>query len=202
MRDGIIPSEDRIFAWIEEIFGHGIRRPGYPADRWAEQWVQDQFRAFGLEDVRAEPVELPYWEPRSASLVVTCADAALRRELRIPCFPLPHAAPAEDVRAELVAFDPASPRRVRGAIALYDVPLMRMPHALLARLATWPYDPDNTFATPNHVLPFGREFQDVMGPAIEAGAVGFIGTLSGYPGDSRDYYVPYDGKPGRSRASG
>jgi hypothetical protein len=32
-----------------------------------------------------------------------------------------------------------------------------------------------------------------MEPAIEAGAVGFVGTLSNYPGDSRDYYVPYDG---------
>jgi hypothetical protein len=32
----------------------------------------------------------------------------------------------------------------------------------------------------------------VMEPAIEAGAAGFIGSLAGYPGDSYQYYVPYD----------
>src|SRR5262249_59483442 len=29
-------------------------------------------------------------------------------------------------------------------------------------------------------------------PATTAGAVGFVGVLRGYPGDSKDYYVPYD----------
>ena len=71
IRDEIVPDEGRIYAWIEEVFGHGIRRPGYPADRWAEGWLQEQFRAFGLESVRAEPVEMPYWEPGAASLMVT-----------------------------------------------------------------------------------------------------------------------------------
>ena len=28
---------------------------------------------------------------------------------------------------------------------------------------------------------------------MEAGAAAFVGTLSGYPGDSHEYYVPYDG---------
>jgi hypothetical protein len=35
----------------------------------------------------------------------------------------------------------------------------------------------------------------VMEPAIEAGAAAFVGALSGYPGDSSDYYVPYDAVP-------
>ncbi len=192
MRDALIPAEDQIYAWIEEVFGHGIRRPGYPADRWAERWIQEQFLSFGLGNVRAEPVPLPYWEPRSSSLVV--AAGASRPEMEIGCFPLPHTSPIGRLQAELVAFDPATPERMRGAIVLCDVPLLRMPHAVLAGLATWPFDPDGTFASSTHVLPFGREFQDVMKPAIDAGAAGFVGTLSDYPGDSHDYYVPYDGK--------
>ena len=68
MREELIPTADTIFAWIEEVFGKGIRRPGYPANRWAEDWCQAQFHEFGLERVRAEPVRLPYWEPRSARL--------------------------------------------------------------------------------------------------------------------------------------
>jgi hypothetical protein len=59
----LVPAEEQIFGWIEEVFRQGVRRPGYPADRWAENWVQEKFHSFGLEDVRAEPVETPYWEP-------------------------------------------------------------------------------------------------------------------------------------------
>jgi hypothetical protein len=51
-RDTHIPAEPQIHAWIEEIFGHGIRRPGYPADRWAETWIEEQLRAAGLERLR------------------------------------------------------------------------------------------------------------------------------------------------------
>ena len=29
-------------------------------------------------------------------------------------------------------------------------------------------------------------------PSIDAGATAFVGSLQGYPGDSFEYYVPYD----------
>ena len=63
----------------------------------------------------------------------------------------------------------------------------------MEQLATWAYDPDGTFPGRAQRLPFGRGAQDVMEPSIEAGALGFIGGLTDYPGDSHDYYVPYDG---------
>lgn len=188
MRDDLIPAEARIFGWIEEVFGHGVRRPGYPADRWAEAWLQEQFRAFGLERVRAEPVALPYWEPLSASLTVT-ADG---ERVELACFPLPHAASAAGLEAEVIAFGAGVPERARGAIALCDMPLLRLPQRVMAAMATHAHDPDGTFAESTHVLPFSASFQEVMEPAIAAGAAGFIGALDTYPGDSRDYYVPYD----------
>ena len=51
--DALVPDEARIYGWIEEVFRQGVRRPGYPADRWAETWLQEQFRAFGLEGIQA-----------------------------------------------------------------------------------------------------------------------------------------------------
>ncbi len=188
-RDALNPPADQIYAWIRETFSHGVRRPGYPADRWAERWIADQFRAFGLERVRLEPVELPYWEPRAWSLTVRAGTAALD----VPCFPLPHTAATPGLEAELVPFDRQAPGRVRGAIALYDEPLMRVPHATLAAAATWSYDPESTWTATSQTLPFGPDFQEVMEPAMEAGAIGFVGVLAAYPGDSHDYYVPYDG---------
>jgi hypothetical protein len=190
LQDGLLPREDAIFAAIGEIFARGIRRPGYPADRWAEEWIATRFRELGLDRVRHEPVTLPLWEPRQWSLDVVARTAT--EPWRIDCFPLPHAASTARVEAELVAWDPAAPERIRGAIALRDVPLMRVPHEAMAGLATWAHDPAGTFAGATHVLPFGRELMAVMEPVQAAGAAGFVGILRGYPGDSKDYYVPYD----------
>jgi len=187
-RDKLIPSGDTIFAWIQEVFAQGVRRPGYPADRWAEQFCLERFRALGLENVRLEPVQLPYWEPRQWSLTVSAGGT----QASIPCFPLPHSAPAGDLEADLAVFDAGSPEDVRGRASLFDLPLMRSRHSTLAGLATSCYDPDDTFAQSMQVLPFGREIQAVMEPSIQAGASAFIGVLSGYPGDSAEYYVPYD----------
>jgi hypothetical protein len=193
MHDELVPPEDRIYGWIEQVFAQGVRRPGYPADRWTEQFCLERFRELGLGNVRPEPVELPYWEPRRWSLMVWSDGTGEPQRLELDCIPLPHAAPASGLERQLLPYDTESPERVNGSIALYDLPLMRVPHATLAAMATWHYDPQATFADTTQVLPFGREFQAVMEPAIEAGAAGFVGTLTDYPSDSRNYYVPYDG---------
>jgi hypothetical protein len=186
--DDLIPGEARIFSWIEEVFSHGVRRPGYPADRWAEAWLQEQFREFGLENVRAEPVELPRWEPIDATLTVTASGETWE----VPCFALPHTAEADELELPLAVFQPEDPARVRDSAALYDVRLNRVPHRVFKGIAKWTYDPADTFAAGAHILPFGREIMHVVEPAMEAGAAAIIGTLSGYPGNSCDYYVPYD----------
>lgn len=81
----LIPSTDEVFGWIETVFGQGVRRPGYPADRWSEIWIRDQFSAFGLDDVRFEPVPLPKWEDTHTSLSVWPADRP-NEEIQLPCF--------------------------------------------------------------------------------------------------------------------
>ncbi len=68
--DELIPSEEVTYGWIAEVFAQGVRRPGYPADRWAEEFCLERFKELGLENVRHEPVELPFWEPRRWSLSV------------------------------------------------------------------------------------------------------------------------------------
>src|SRR5262249_33120384 len=154
LRDGLLPQEDEIFSAIDEIFGKGIRRPGYPADRWAEEWIARRFRDLGLERVRHEPVHLPRWEPRRWSLEVSAPATGSPGE--IDCFPLPHAASTERIDAELIVWEPAAPERVRGAIALRDVPLMRVPHDAMAGLATWAPHPARTFPDPTPRLPVRR----------------------------------------------
>ena len=120
-QDGLVADEATILGWIQTVYAAGIRRPGYPADRFAESYCADQFRAFGLEHVRLEPVRLPYWEPRSASLRVHAAGAALE----LPCFPLPHAAasayrrPGRPSRAAAVTASTASTIRAAASTARF-----------------------------------------------------------------------------------
>jgi Peptidase family M28 len=185
--DGV-PSEETIYGWIEAVFDRGVRRPGYAADEWAEQFCAERFREIGLERVRLEPLTVPRWEPLVWSLEVTAGGTSTRVE----CFPLPHAAPAEDLALDLVAWDPADPSAVAGKASLYPVTLSRVP-ADFALGAGRAVDPDDTLGA-EHVLPFGRELQQVMEPSLAAGAAAFVGVLAGYPGDSHDYYVPYDGE--------
>src|SRR5208337_147071 len=148
-QDAFVPDERSIFDWIETIFARGVRRPGYSADRWTENFCLERFRQLGLEQVRLEPVTLPYWEPLESVLIVRADD----RELRIPCFALPHSAATDGLDAGLVPWRDETPDAVRGAIALVDVPLMRFPAdfpVLLAGAvageadANWRrYDPDS-----------------------------------------------------------
>jgi len=188
LREDVVPAEDQIYNWIEEVFRQGVRRPGYPADRWAEQWIQDRFREFGLESVRAEPVVTPYWEPLHSSLVAVRADGA---EAEIPCFALPFSLP-KHLEATLVPLDGGA---VQGAVALCELPLLRVPHSWYQRVSTWQFDPDGSFAGASQLLPTTLPGQQAMESAIAAGACGFVGVLAGYPGNCIEYYVPYDGKP-------
>jgi hypothetical protein len=98
------------------------------------------------------------------------------------------------LEAPVVAFDAEKPEAVRGSIALCEVSLVRLGYTFYEGRATWIHDPGRTFEGKAHVLPFGPRIQEVMEPAIDAGAVGFIGMLNDYPGDSYNYYVPYDAR--------
>jgi hypothetical protein len=159
----------------------------------------------GLEKVRKETVRLPLWEPGDCSLIVTNGSVTFE----IPCFPLPHSEPTDGVELTLANFDAAEPGAVKGKAALNITPLMSLPPTLIVdggessdhlekqievdlTRGGIVLDPRKTFKDSLQVLPFPAAIQAVMEPSIEAGAAAFIGVLSDYPGDSYEYYVPYD----------
>ncbi|QIS15793.1 M28 family metallopeptidase [Nocardia arthritidis] len=195
--DGV-PTEQTIASWIEQLVELGIRRPGYPADDAAAAAIADHLRTFGLEDVRLEPISVPHWEPVDWSLRATPAGGEPRD---LPCFPLPFSAPTPGIEAELAAFDAEQPHSTAGKVALCEIEMLSAPADLLVTAGSAPadpagrvYDPDDTLAGTTQLLPFSPAWHDVMEPAAAAGAVAFIGGLTGYIGDSYEYYVPYDAK--------
>jgi hypothetical protein len=190
--DALIPLASEIFRWIETVFAQGVRRPGYPADRWAERWIREQFESFGLADVRGEPVRLAGWEDHEARLTVWPADAPAAA-IDLPCFALPHCAQADALEADLVSLG-SGVRAVAGAISVEEFDLIRMPQSIMRQRASRSIDPAGEFENLTQVLPFSFRFQAVMEPAIQDEALGFVGILSGMPWESADYYVPYDGQ--------
>lgn len=189
------PTRAEIEGWIERIVEQGIRRPGYSADRWTEEFVFDELRRAGLEDVRLEPVEVPRWDPGAAELLVIAADGT---STALACFPVPYAQSVDALDIELVAAD--SGAALSGRAALVDARVVRMPPDALVGAGSAPsdparrvYDPDGSFAGTEHVLPHTAERRRILDPVIEAGAAAFIGSLIELPGGGHHYFVPYDG---------
>ncbi|MFQ5698712.1 MAG: M28 family metallopeptidase [Myxococcota bacterium] len=201
-----VPTPQAIFDWIRLIYEQGIRRPGTPADRWTIEFCENFLLDLGVEKVRLEPVPLAAWEPSSWALRVRDPEG----ERPVRCFPLPYSAPTREIELDLVAYDPRAPERVAGAASLHDVRLLELPAQAPVALgrAAAPglsdlsieihaggrvVDPRGSLEATRQRLPFGPEIQQVMEPAIAAGAAAYVGSLVDYPGDSCEYYVPYDG---------
>jgi hypothetical protein len=183
--DSLVPATEEILGWIRTVFAWGVRRPGYAADRRAETWCAEQLAAFGLRDVRREPVPLAKWEPRTWSLDVAGE--------RVPCFPLPHAAPTPGLETELAILS-GDGARLDGKLALTQVDLLSLPQTFMRECALACHDPEGEFDSLVQVLPFGAGLMHVMEPALAAGAAGFVGVL-GAPWETCEYYVPYDAVP-------
>jgi hypothetical protein len=194
--DNAVPTKDEIFGWIQQIFSQGIRRPGYPADAWTEQFVLDRFTALGLENVCFEPITVRRWRSDGAQLVVTPAGGDT---VVLEAFATPFSAPATDLELDLARYQAASPGDVAGKASLYDVTLLRLPATFFVPFGSAPantagrvIDPDGTFAGETHLLPFGIEIDKVMEPSVDAAAAAFVGNITNCPGGSRQYFVPYD----------
>jgi hypothetical protein len=175
-----VPTAAEMLGWIETVVSRGIRRPGYPADIWTERWLAERLTEFGLE-VALEPVEVPRWQPGTGVL-------RLDDGTELAGFPLPHTAPTDGLRARIVPLADARP----GDIAVDELAFTELPQSYVSTLATSAYDPEGVFDTLVQTIPFGPRMMEVVEPALEAGAAGFIGALTGLPWETRDYYVPYD----------
>ncbi len=186
IHEELLPITGEMMGWIEHVYQQGIRRPGYPADQWAEQWAHEQFVALGLKDVRLEPVEVLRWEDLSGNLTVWL-ESDPQNTFSPPCFTIPYSASTDGLEGSISTVEESE-----GRIAVNDIALMVVQQTMMTSVASRYYDPDGEFATKSQVVPFSNAIQMVMKPAIDAGASAFIGLLTGFPWETCEYYVPYD----------
>ena len=189
------PCLGEMLGWIRRIVGFGTRRPGYPQSVQVERWLEETFRAFGLADVRREPVPVNYWEPATTSLHFSSEGT------EFPVFPIPYtgwtapsgiAAPVafggEGRPEDLAAVD------LHGRIVVAEMRFADLTGAALKKGARFIRDahqsvPDGPLHVANWLI---RNFP-VYYEAQRRGAVGFVGLLVDSPTDGCDFYVPYDG---------
>ncbi len=186
----LLPTTEEMLSWMETIVAEGIRRPGYPADESVRRWIVERLRGLGCA-VRTEPVEVPRWLPGSATLTVRRDDDS-DSAIIVHGFPLPFSAPSEATVGPLVRMTEeiiAPP----GFLAVDEVGLVEAPVSALRDIAISAYDPDGEFDTLVQTWPFGPRMHQVAEPAIAAGAAGYLGATTGFPWETCEYYVPYDG---------
>ena len=186
-----IPSTEEIMNWIAKIYNQGIRRPGYPADYWAENWVKDEYEIYNLLDIKFDPIPVKKWEATEAKLKLWMVDNPTEI-VEIPCFPIPYTSPNKEIEADLSLNSGES--QLNGKILVSDLNLFKFPAKMAMALsgADRCYDPTNELEKLEQTVPFDIRFQEVLKPALENNASGFIGILSGYIWETDKYYVPYD----------
>ncbi|SEP99941.1 Zn-dependent amino-or carboxypeptidase, M28 family [Solimonas aquatica] len=182
-------SAQTMMRWIAQIEAQGERRPGYAADQWTERWAQRQFQAFGLEQVRLEPVPVMQWTPRRWSLRVWHPQQP-QKVLELPSYPVPMSA-AGSVEADLRL--EAEGVAAEGSILVSRSRLLSMAHSQMRQIARWDFDPLRELDGRVQTLPVPDRFANPLDQAVEARALGLIGILD-FPWETDRYFYPYDGK--------
>ncbi|MFH1738611.1 MAG: M28 family peptidase [bacterium] len=184
-----------MMGWIDDIVKCGIRRPGWPGQRLAEQYLNRRFTRFGLEDVVEEAVPVNRWKPQQTLFQIMGSGET------IACMAIPYTAWTADagVEAPLVWIGDGEPgdfegKDLHGKIAVMNARFKDFNTGLLKQSALAVYDPGMTI--PDGVLHKANwlitNFPGYYA-AQKRGAAGFVGLLVDSPIDDCGHWVPYDG---------
>ena len=190
VRDALLTDSETMLGWIGTIVARGIRRPGYAADAWTEEWIRDRFLEFGLEEVRLDPVTVERWEPRGCHFEVW-RDASPDDRLALPCFPVPFTAASAGLEAELAIVGSPSAADRAGKIAVVENRPLLLPQTVASAFATWFYDPTHEVPTHVQTILFAAPARALLQSEIDAGAAGFVGIVRA-PWETDQFYAPYD----------
>ena len=206
-----IPSSDKIFSWIEGICQTPHRRPGTAEDHKAEEWVINQFKEFGLEQITRDPISINVWQAEKWSLRVN--------DKEMPSFFVVNSGftPSTGIIAPLIYVGKGRAKDfknldVKGKIVVADVPFPYIPMGILfnfLKLLRAVYhisNPDYSLRllTANYINFVRQNFMggttletaadnDVYWNAVKGGAKAVCLILKDQPSNSNSHYGPYDG---------
>lgn len=184
-------SSPAIMSTVTDLVGMAPRATGSPGGRRAADYVQNRFRAAGLDRVYTEQTTSYDWTANDHRLSVGGQ--------RVDAFPVSHSfvprgagvnstgpggldAPVVDIGSGKV-----DGRDVRGKIVLFDLAFY-LPTAGLLPLAEYINDPDGTRFDAELMLtanPYLTSLESTVRAIQRAGAVGFVGVLRDYFNSNR-----------------
>ena len=136
---------------VVELSSHGSRMPGYSGDRFAADYVEQQLRAAGVQDIQREPFDVTVPIDKGASLEFLADGTMLPLWSLWPNLVRTSTVPAAGVEAELIyggqgRYEDLEGQHVEGRIVLMEfnsAHRWRTPAALGARAVVF-LEPDET----------------------------------------------------------
>ncbi len=195
-----IPSGDRIFTWISEIYNLGERRPGSAADHQAIAYLESELKKSGFTDVRVEKSNFDYWEPVQWDLTLE-PDTA--QAWQAESFYVPYSGPTgkNGVTSEVVYLGNISSPKwqdIKDKIILVDIPSLDISWDQMKLFTYMAYEPENMMkGVAPAPFPIGwmLKYIDFYEQAEARQPAAIIGILENYPDMGKfTYYAPYDGK--------
>ena len=90
--------------WIKNISSFGPRRAGSPAGHKNEDFLIEQLRNFGLEDVHKEPIPIEYRETKKAVLEIDEGEGF--KPIKAQWIPFSAYTPEQGIEGQLIYADP------------------------------------------------------------------------------------------------
>lgn len=194
-----MPSEDRIFGWIEGLTSIGKRVTGTPGGERAAAYVKCQFEALGLQDVHYETATSWLWQSDRSSFSVngqTINSFPVSYSYVTPDKPSRFSTGPDGLNAEMIDIGDGgllsyNPKNVKGKIVVFNLKFEVSTVAFLP-FVDFLWDPKLTLLEPSIFAgnPYLTNLSRVVKRLQEAGAVGFVGVLSDYY-DSNRYHNEY-----------
>jgi len=178
--------------WIKNISSFGPRRAGSPAGQMNEDFLMEQLRDFGIENVHKEPIPVIYRETQKAVLEIDEGEGF--KPIKAQWIPFSAYTPELGIEGNLVYADPGKLIHGgdwRGKIVLTDICFPMLDVKLISKFSLGRYDPEGTMLDIKHPATWVRMNWHYYRKAIKNGAIGFIGILKDQPGGSYRMYAPY-----------
>lgn len=178
--------------WIKTMSGFGPRHAGSPAGKKNEDFLMEQLRGFGLENIHKEPIPVVYRETQKAILEID--DGEGFRQFSAARIPFCAYTPEQGIEGTLVYADPGKLIQGgdwKGKIVLTDICFPMLDVKLISKFSLGRYDPENTMLDIKHPATWVRLNWHFYRKAVQSGAIGFIGILKDQPGGSYRMYAPY-----------
>lgn len=183
-----VPTESKIFEWIEDVYNFGNRRPGSEADHQAIHYLAKKLREFGIPEVHIENYSgFDLWKAQSWSLTT---NPGTKNAENLTSFYVPFTGPttSEGISSKLVYVGSGEKENfdnidMEGKIVLTDVYPYDISWNQISLFSYMAYDPNNTAEGFSHPYPeaWRDRFSEIYDHAKANDAAGLVGILHEYP---------------------